>query len=50
MERFNGVNKQIITLIKERLDKGQTEYNREVPIRRERGNTNLEEAIDDVLD
>ena len=50
MERFNGVNKQIITLIKERLDKGQTEYNREVPIRRERGNTNLEEAIDEVLD
>jgi len=50
MERFNGVNKKIINLIKERLDKGQQEYNREVPIRRERGLTNLEEGIDEALD
>ena len=50
MERFNGVNKRIITLIKQRIDKGQKEYNREVPIQRERGLTNLEEAIDEVLD
>jgi len=47
---MDGVNKKIITLIKERLDKGQEEYKREVPIQRERGLTNLEEAIDEVLD
>ena len=44
------VNDKIIDLIKKRLDKGQKEYNMQVPIRRERGLTNLQEAIDEVLD
>ena len=44
------VNDKIINLIKKRLDKGQKEYNMQVPIRRERGLTNLQEAIDEVLD
>jgi len=45
-----GVNNQIINLIKKRLDKGQQEYNREVPIRKERGLSNIDEALDEILD
>tara|TARA_R100000152_G_scaffold3934_1_gene1376 strand:- start:4006 stop:4491 length:486 start_codon:yes stop_codon:yes gene_type:complete len=45
-----SVNEKIIDMIQARLDKGQEEYKREVPIRRERGLTNLQEAIDEVLD
>lgn len=45
-----GVNNKIINLIKKRLDKGQEEYNREVPIRRERGLSNIDEALDEILD
>jgi len=45
-----SVNAKIIELIQARLDKGQQEYKREVPIRRERGLTNLQESIDEVLD
>lgn len=45
-----GINDQIVNLIKERLDKGWVEYKREVPIRRERGLSNIEEAVDEVLD
>ena len=45
-----GVNDEILDLIKKRLDKGWEEYNREVPIRRERGLSNIEEAVDEVLD
>ena len=40
-----GINDQIVNLIKERLDKGWVEYKREVPIRRERGLSNIEEAV-----
>jgi hypothetical protein len=45
-----AVNNKIIDLIKGRLDKGQAEYNREVPIRRERGKTNIQESIEEILD
>jgi len=45
-----GTNEQIIDLIKQRLAKGQDEYGMEVPIQRERGLSNIEEAIDEILD
>tara|TARA_R110002020_G_scaffold368307_2_gene580149 strand:- start:1296 stop:1742 length:447 start_codon:yes stop_codon:yes gene_type:complete len=44
------VNNKIIDLIQGRLNKGQAEYNREVPIRRERGKTNIAESIEEILD
>ena len=44
------VNKKIIDLIQGRLDKGQAEYHREVPIKRERGKTNIAESIEEILD
>ena len=45
-----GINNQIIELIKQRLDKGWEEYGREVPIRRERNLSNIDEAVDEILD
>ena len=44
------VNDKIIELVKARLKKGQDEYNRDVPIRRERNLSNIDEAVDEVLD
>ena len=44
------INDKIIELIKARLQKGHDEYNRDVPIRRERNLSNIDEAVDEVLD
>tara|TARA_R100000742_G_C4278844_1_gene102231 strand:- start:661 stop:1155 length:495 start_codon:yes stop_codon:yes gene_type:complete len=44
------VNDKIIELIQARLKKGHEEYNRDVPIRRERNLSNIDEAVDEVLD
>ena len=44
------INDKIIDLIKARLHKGHEEYNRDVPIRRERNLSNIDEAVDEVLD
>jgi hypothetical protein len=44
------VNDKIVKLIKARLEKGHEEYKRDVPIRRERNLSNIDEAVDEVLD